>query len=273
MSRTFHFFHLSLIERTYVSLFADDLQSREDNLRHVLSDNFQFSHRNKSFSWVAKDESRDYIIGMIQRKIDHTHHRPPEEGGDEITEPDWQGAIVIIDPRTHDSGQVVLFEEDRRLGKSGAILTSMFKHINAQASIKYLIHCKPIFDGQTFWSFAEAHGNKVQRISFKFIVPNMWGTTSALEKELRDTAKTTGADSVDVTFHGSDGVSTDTDRVSQGVEYSERGGGSITARAKSGETYSSIGKTKSEKVEEEDVAGENLVEKLHGLARKMLGNE
>ena len=272
MSRTFHFFHLSLVERSDASLFSIDLTSREANLRHVLSNNFQFVHRSKSFNWVLKDASEDYIIGIIQRKTEHTHHRPPEEGGDEITEPDWQGAIVIIDPRTHESGQALLFERDQRLGKSEAILASLFRHINGQITINYTIHCKPIFDGHTFWSFAENHGHKLQRISFKFVVPNMWGTTTALEKELRDTAESTGADNVDVAFHGSDGVNTDTDRISQGIGYSEKGGGSITARAQNGKTYTSAGKTKSEKVKEE-VTGENLVEKLSRLARKLLGNE
>lgn len=248
MYRTFELFHLSLLSRQQ-DLFSEKSEwEREDWLRHAFKENFEFEHRGNTFHWVPWAVDGADIIGIIQRQTSRQYHQPPREGGAEMRGMEWQGAIAVIDPSSHDTGQRAAIERDASVGTPRSLLKSILASINERANAPYTIEFKPIFDQQTFWAFAAKHRYRLKSITFDFVMPNMWGTRSNLEKELKDTRDETGADKAKVNLSGSDGVGTDNDRVKEGVGYAGDGGGSVSAKSLDGESFSSTKKNAKTKV-------------------------
>jgi hypothetical protein len=248
MSRTFELFHLSLMQRAQPDLFGDGPQNREDWLSSVLKEKIVFTGRATEYHWIPETCSK-IIIGIIVKEVSHSFHLPPEEGGTEKRDTEWQGARVIIDHANHQDGQRLAFEFDTRIGKPSPLLKYLFEYLNSKPNHPYIVDAKPIFDASTFWDFAGQNGNCLRRVTFDFVAPNMWDTTKSLDQELKRARDDTNAQNIRVGFYSPDGISTESDRIKQGVEYSEKGGGEIEALAMSGLRYKSKDKTKKTKID------------------------
>lgn len=276
MARTFHFFHLSLIE----DLFSDNEShsssgsNREKVIRGALSGNFEFGHRDKTLYWVPKVSNEKIIIGYIQKQTKHPHHYPPDQGGEEVIDSDWQGAIVVVDPTTHETGQRVAFEKDNHIGNPNAVLKSLCKRINQSHRYPFTIIAHPIFDETSFWSFVEQHDHRVKHISFNFAVPNMFGTDSNLEEELEKTRKDTKAETVNMTLSAENGVHTkESIIIKTAVDYAMKGGASVRARSKSGDEYDSNTKIRRERVDEKQSLNEDPIAFLRRIAKRLFRYE
>ena len=269
MARTFHLFHLSLIE----NLFSNEVD-REEVIRDSLSHPFTFTHRKREFYWVPKTSEKD-IIGYVQKETKHSHHYPPQEGGAEITENDWQGAIVVVDPTTHELGQRVAFERDNSIGDPNAILKSLLSYINQLDQHPFVIVSHPILSDSSFWEFAKNHDYSMKKLTFDFAVPNMWSAASNLEKELKYTHDDTGAEKVKMALIAESGINIKNSVIAHtGVEYATKGSASITAQSMNGEVYSSSKKVKRVRIDEKDRSSdENPLSFLQRIAKKLLGHE
>lgn len=212
---------------------------REGWLRHLLAKPFEFEHRGEEpLYWTPGEDWGDGLFGLIQKKTPHMLHRPPHEGGREIVEQEWQGAHVLIDPTSHEQGQRMAVENDV-VGKPEALMRSFQKALNDRAEAPFQFEIEPLFDPRSFWAFAEEHGGVLKSVTFDFVTPNMWGTKSALDKELKATREQTGAERVRVGLDSEHGVEAKSDRVKDGVDYAERGAGSVKAKSLGGDTYKS----------------------------------
>ena len=242
MAKIFEHFHLSLIEREQPDLLVRSM-IREEWLRSHLSERFQFRHMGKTFYWIPKSWSEEFITAVVERKRSKTQHVAPTEGreaGDEFVGEEWQGSIVIIDPVHRPGGQKLAFEYDDSVGQPAAILTSLIASINSDASHQYAVHFKPLIKGGSFKRFAEKHGGVLQSITFKFTVPNMiFGAATKTETGLKRVGKDTGAQEVEVTLESDDGVRAGAETVDEAVKYAEDGNARITAKARNGEYWSS----------------------------------
>lgn len=236
--KKFTLFHLSLIERPQHDMFWFQ-GTREQWLRMALSEGFVFPHRKGELHWVPQGEDEGSIVGLIQRSIKHARHEPPELGGAEIIADEWQGAYVVIDPTHHEDGQKAAVENDDKAGKPTALINSLAGAVNGRADARYHIAVEPLFDANEFWQFSALHGNTLKWINFDFVVPNMWGTRGDLDRDLRETGQQTGAQRVSVRLKGDDGISTQNDKVKEGVEYVEKGAGTLTAKSLDGQPYNS----------------------------------
>lgn len=237
--KTFTLFHLNLVPIEQLDIETIRGMSREQWLRHALSKGFEFGHwGGGTLHWVPNKPVDECVLGLLERKRPHEHHRPPEEGGGEVVSEEWQGAYVLVDPTHHEEGQRVAIENDV-VGRPIAMLKSLVSALNGRRDRPYHVEIEPLFDGSRFWAFSRRHGDLMRRVTFNFVVPNMWGTESDLEKDLRDTGKETGAQRVSVGLSSDDGVHTDNAKVREGVSYSEKGAGTIKAVAMDGATFSS----------------------------------
>ncbi len=270
MARAFNLFHLSLIAPSEPSFFVENI-AREAWLRQVLKEGFKFAHRKKDFFWVPKQTENGVIIGIVERQTPSPQHRPPNEGGGEIVGEIWQGAIVVIDPTHHADGQKLAFEIDNDVGVPSAVLGSLISHLNTTENKAYTIEAKPVFDASSFWDFSNEHGGRLRRITFDFVVPNMWDTKGRLEAELRGTGSETGSQKVKVSFESPDGVTTNSQRIEEGVEYSQQGGGSITARSLNNDHYSSTKRTSVSKIDEVPPDSADQMGFWRLLAERILG--
>lgn len=237
--RKFTLFHFSLIPIAQTTLSMRVNDSREEWLRFALKESFEFSHHGgATMHWVPLGEAEECIVGLVQRTRLHDAHRPPSEGGEEISTEEWQGAYVMIDPTHHNEGQRVAVENDE-VGLPRALIKSLVKALNAMDGAPYQVEIEQLFDASRFWAFSSKHANVLRSINFDFIVPNMWDTEGDLDADLRATGRTTGAERVSVNFRSEHGVSTDNDRVREGVDYAEKGAGTLSARAMDGARFRS----------------------------------
>ncbi len=241
--KRFTLFHLSLKERQQPT-FDTFMGSREEWLRFALKDRLTFNHWGKEeLHWLPLEHGGRHILGLLQRTRRHGFHRPPDEGGEEVETEEWQGAYVLIDPTHHEDGQKAAVENDV-VGAPRALLKSLVSHLNSRLDHPYLIAIEPLFDGGEFWKFSSEHGHVMRAINFDFVVPNMWRTDKALEKDLEETGKVTGAQRVRFGLESQDGVSTRNEQVETGVNYVERGAGTLSAKAMDGERFVSTKRPK-----------------------------
>lgn len=237
MVGTFELFHLSLIERDQGDLFVNQM-TREAWLKHTLDSAFIFSHREKDFHWVPVDTGSHLIAGNVARTHKRVHHTPPEDGAIEVVSDEWQGSLVILDPSHHQDGQKLSFERDQTVGRPRAVLQSLLTAVNMRTDAPYAIEPKPIFNKASFWSWSAAHENKVRRIAFEFVVPNMWGSASDLDEELKALGAI-GVQKAKTAFESPDGIDTTAKPIKEAIEYAAKGAGSVTAKAQNGDTYAS----------------------------------
>ena len=254
--RKFTLFHLSLIPVSQIDFETPDL-TRAEWLKAALQANFEFEHRaGKVVHWVALEAKEDCIVGVLQKTRPHRHHLPPDGGGSETETDEWQGAYLLLDPRSHDKGQRVAVENDL-VGSPPALLKSLVAAINKRHDKPFQIEVEPIWDSTHFWNFSKIHGDVLRSITFEFVVPNMWGTEDDISKGLEGTGKGTGAERVAVTLEGARGVGTNNKIIKDGVSYAEKGAGTLKAKALTGENFSSS--TKPETSTISMVKGKRLV--------------
>lgn len=235
--KTFTLFHLSLMEVRQLDIETRRGLTREGWLRLALKDAFRFEHwGGGQIVWVPKEDIDGIIFGVLQRTRAHGRHAPPELGGNEEVVEEWQGAYVLLDPTHHDEGQRVSVENDV-VGDPKALLKSLVESINDRVDAPYHIEVEPLFDSNRFWAFAAANNNILKSVTFDFVVPNMWGTESELEADLKRTGVQTGAERVRVDIRSKNGISTDNDTIRDGVDYSERGAGTVRAMSMTGKRF------------------------------------
>jgi len=248
LAKTFEHYHLSLIERDQADLLVPPIE-RDEFIRAAFAEGFSFRHMGNSIHWVPSIDAAPFIVGNVTRQKVRTQHRAPEEGADEFEAIEWQGSLVVIDPTYKPDGQKVAFEIDPAVGKPAALLDSILSHLNERPGVRYTIVAKALFDQETFWSFAQRHGHRLEYISFKFVVPNMFfGATTSIDQGLRQIGDDTNAEGVEVRLESDDGVQTESQTVTDAMNYAEEGGASVTAKAMNGDRYSSQRRRKTSKV-------------------------
>ncbi len=232
-NRKFHLFHLNLIPISG-PLFQGQGPTREEYLRAMLEKDFEFdiqrgeSHNNAN--WVYKGQIDGAILGILEKEVPYQHHLSPEEGGEEVTTAIWQGAFVMIDPTHHEKGQRASVEIDPAVS-SKSLLKALFGHLNKDKDKSYEIIHEQIFDGNNFWNYAKEANNRLTRVQFDFVVPNMWKSAEKLDEELKEAGIATGAQRVTVSYQSSEGVDAESQPVKDGVKYIQRGAGKIKASA------------------------------------------
>lgn len=239
MVKTFDQFHFSLLEREQPDLL-EQKRTRNEWLRHRFSERFEFTHHGNQFWWVPQDLSPSYIVGVIEREKFQTERTPPSEGAKEIEGSFWTGAMVIIDPRDQPGGQAVAVENNINVGQPNAVLTSLVAHLNTIPASQYVLLFKALFEGGSFWRFAEKHGGQLEYVRFRFTVPNMiFGAGGGVKKGLRRIGEDTEAQEIEVKIESDAGIKADSEAVREGLAYGEEGNATVTAKALNGERWSS----------------------------------
>jgi hypothetical protein len=254
--RKFSLFHLSFIPITEPSFETLRDTSRAEWLRLVLSQPFSFPYlKNEDIHWVPQPDVDGLIVGIIEKRQSRLQHLPPEQGGAEVSRPEWQGAYIIIDPEHHIDGQKMAVENDI-VGIPNSLVRYLTKHMNSRRDRPFETEPSQIFDSSDYFSFMKMNGSKLEYVKFHFVVPNMWNTSGNLDNELRQTRDETGTEQVDMTFKSRRGLDGTSKRVVEGVEYAARGAGSVRAKSVNGAKYSSRRSVSQTKVEiSDDIRG------------------
>lgn len=254
MAGKFELFRLSLIPKPQIDAFEKE-QTREDYIRSVFGERHQFEHYGSLFHYIPVEDRDDKqeVLGRIGRQITVAENLPPEENLLDSMREGWKASVIAIDPTEHGDGQKLAFEYDSKVGKPESIIQDFVKYINEKnTEAIYHIEIKPIFDAETFWSWAKKNEGNVTSLTFDFVAPNMFGSTDEISKEMKDFKEAEKAQRISIKLQSDDGLDTSTDKIKNAVEYTTRGGGSISAKAKRGNPYNSAAKVKSSKIDVEE---------------------
>jgi hypothetical protein len=231
--------------------FAD----REAWLRDIFASEIAFAHRGVDFHYVPEESSaanpdQVFIIGHVGRRVTAVENEPPEAGFAETRHEGWRATLVLIDPRSHDNGQMGGVEVLPEVGRPLAILDSLCMSVNARATPeKYFIEVNAITDPQTFWDFEKENRGDIVDVVFELHAPNMFGIRDDLDRELRQLRDNEKVRRARFEIQSEDGLNLQTPRVEATVAHALEGGGAVTARTKSNRRFNSREKARRKTVD------------------------
>ena len=275
MATKFELFRLSLLAREQIDLVSEynDL-NREEWLRKVFLEEQSFENRGTQFHYVGSSEHSDaeIIAGRIGKNVFREENRPPEEGLKEYTHDTWRAALLVLDPRQHHDGQKLALQRVYDVGQARVLIHNLVSEINQRYPYgPYSIEASQLIDSESFWNYVDRHSGKVTSVSFDFIPPNMFDSSDTLEEELRKYRDEERASKIGVTVQNPEGIDPNTSRIRAGVEYAEKGGGSVQARAQGETPYKSTDSVKQTSLEGVKLKGSDLLRAAIDLKDKILG--
>lgn len=273
MAVRFDLFRMTLLNRTDPGLFAPD-EDREQFLRRVFAEPLDFSHHGKPF-WYrpAVDVNADAVFGRLGRRVILDENLPPEKGLGETTHEGWRACVIAVDPTNHPDGQKLAIERDRTVGGPVALANALAKAINVKHyDASFSIEISPIFDARTFWEFANNHKGEIVSITFDLVVPNgLWTSGKHIREEMAEVRDELNGQEVVTTIKAPYGINTDSKRIEDAVSYAESGSGTISAKARTGETYYSKTAPKSVIVDDVEKDRTKLINRVASKLAQVFG--
>lgn len=240
--------------RPQKGLFTGPDAAPEKYLRSVFSEPRRFEYRGIAFQYLPNTtHSGRYIFGGIGRERAATEDVPTSEGFQEGTHVGWKACFIALDPVNAEDGQKVAIEVDVRVGAPASLIGTLVSRINEEnPDAPYNIEVQPIFDGRTFWQFAQEHHGEITELTFDMVVPNgLWNSAKTVKQEMQEAKDRLKAQRVVNTIKSKDGINTDDERIKDAVDYAESGSAAIRAKTRNGRRYNSKNKTRTAVLDDE----------------------
>jgi hypothetical protein len=240
----FQHFRILLKRRRAADLIDDAVDrdlNREDWLRSRFSKRINFEHRGKKSSYVPLSSILGKpIIGRVGRQVKKTESLSSDELLLDTVREAWHACYLILDPSHHEDGQKIALQEDVAVGKPAALLRSLGEILSdIEDHPIYTCEISAIPLPGSFWAFADSHGNLLKRLSIRSATPNMFGGDDNYQDELRQLRDQENVEVVESILISKEGMTVNTKRLHEVVDYVEKGGGNLSATAMSGAKYSS----------------------------------
>jgi hypothetical protein len=235
-----YYLRLSLKAVSY--LFARRDISRAEWLKTFFSEEKRFVHANNDFFFVPEQgtsERPEIIFGWIARERMVRERTPPSEGLEPTEHSSWQASFVMIDTSDHADGQKIAMEHNQAVGVPNAIWKSLIKEMNSIEGAPYHAEVFPITEEGSFWKFATAHNNRIKSITLDVAAPNMFDDVNDFQQELRSLRDKENVARVKTTLESDTVLNHNTTRLTEIVDYTEKGAGTLSATSEDGETYNS----------------------------------
>ncbi|MDD6087812.1 MAG: hypothetical protein PUB69_00610 [Desulfovibrionaceae bacterium] len=128
--------------------------------------------------------------------------------------------------------QILAVEISKDYSNPKSIVKYFNEKMNALLEESHLaVKISPLYKKSDFWSFIEEHKDKISRINFELITPNMSNISHSLSEELKGLSKSTKSSVTNLNICAEKGKSLVIDQQNQGiasmVDYSSNGGGEI----------------------------------------------
>lgn len=133
--------------------------------------------------------------------------------------------------------QILAVETSKDYTSPKSIAKYFNEKINGLLADSHLaVKISPLYKKSDFWSFIEEHKDKISRINFELITPNMSNISHSLSEELKSLSKSTKSSLTNLNICAERGKSLVIDQQNQGiasmVDYSSDGGGEISVRVR-----------------------------------------
>ena len=216
-------------KREKIDIFAEILQR---------SGPISYESRGTNLAYLFRAKNGDFIVGRVGRKSKIKRHLPPEKKFRSQDEESWPFCDVIFNlSGDHEKGQKIAFEY-----KSGVFSSpnEQLKHLAEKINEElmtygYVFSVNPVTEEQEFWKIINDNKGKVEKLSFTFNAPNLFGLDNTLNEDLKNASKVYNINRATIELENSDGklaVPENSELIKQGVEYVARGGGQYAIKLK-----------------------------------------
>ena len=237
MGMTFQYFTYFLNPLEQPALFKDK-RDKNDILRDLLrKDRIEYESHGANLAFVLIHEKNNYFIGRLGKKASIRRNLPPEQNFEETLEESWPHCTVIINTNPdHGTGQKIAFEYKSNVFTSSHEQLKHFQdELNSHLfSFGYALSINPVTEEREFWHIIDQNKDKIERLTFTFNAPNLFGINNSLNQDLKDLQKEYSSTKVSLELENPDGrlVVPKNDLTKQSVEYITQGGGEYSLKIK-----------------------------------------
>ena len=188
-------------------------------------------------AFVLVSIKKNYFIARLGKKASIKRNSPPDKKFEETHEENWPYCTVIINTNTDNgTGQKIAFEFKSNIFPSPF---EQLKHFADEINMHifssgYAIAINPITEEKEFWKIVKENENKIEKLTFSFNSPNLFGIKNSLNEDLKDLQKEYSSTKVSLELENPDGKLNipKNDLTKQSVEYVTQGGGQYALKIK-----------------------------------------
>ncbi|WP_457562146.1 hypothetical protein [Caminibacter pacificus] len=144
----------------------------------------------------------------------------------------WPSINIIID--NHPDKQLLLIE-DKKSSFSNTLSVVHILEFELNRKLEeynLVVHIEPIFKVEYFWEIVKKYKDKIKRLEFDLITPNMANISESLSEELKLLAKTTNTAKTDLALNAEKKSSLVIDEknkfITDLLNYASKGGGEVS---------------------------------------------
>lgn len=218
-------------------LFTDS-RDKNETLRNLLKKgNIEYEVHGVRLAFVLVFHKDNYFIGRLGKRATIKRNSPPDQKFEEMHEENWPNCVVIINTNTDNGiGQKIAFEFKTNVFPSPFEQLKRFAdELNAHFfSSGYAIAINPITEEKEFWKLVGDNHDKIEKLTFTFNSPNLFGIQNSLNDDLKELQKEYSSTKVSLELENPDGklVIPQNELTKQSIEYITKGGGQYSLKIK-----------------------------------------
>ncbi|MBP9715063.1 MAG: hypothetical protein KBD52_01055 [Candidatus Pacebacteria bacterium] len=232
----FQYFTYFLNPLEQKALFVDN-RDKNEVLRELLGKKIEYEVRGVKLAFVLVSSKNNYFIARLGKKASIKRNSPPDKKFEETHEENWPYCTVVINTNTDNgTGQKIAFEFKSNIFPS---TFEQLKHFADEVnthifSSGYAIAINPITEEKEFWKIVEENEDKIEKLTFSFNSPNLFGIKNSLNEDLKDLQKEYSSTKVSLELENPDGKLNipKNDLTKQSIEYVTQGGGQYSLKIK-----------------------------------------
>lgn len=192
-----------------------------------------YSHYNKDIIFgkiapkVKPISENDNVYVFVMAKQKHMTRETNHFTSQDIE--NWPKIYLIV--MNNDYEQIIAVERrTSAFSSTKNAVDKLSKKLNAVLECKNLaVHISPIYEKRSFWEYIE--GEKVKKVEFNLITPNMANISQTISDDLKALAKNSNTARTELALNAADNsnlhITPDNEQIMDLVEYASQGGGEI----------------------------------------------
>ncbi len=234
---TFQYFTYFLSPLDQQRLFVDKRDKNEIFRDFLRGGKVEYEGRGVKLVLVLVSERKNIFICKLGKKASIKRHLPPDQNFEEALEESWPFCWVVINTSPDQGdGQKIAFEYKSSVFTSPHEQLKHFENKVNEALMNsgYALAVNPVTEEQEFWKIIQERSGGIERLTFTFNVPNLFGLEDSLTRDLKELQRVYGSTRVTVGLENPIGkLKIPKNKLTnQSVNYITRGGGEYELRIK-----------------------------------------
>lgn len=251
------------------SLF-DVEQTRQEFLREVFSQRWDFTHRKRVYTYDPIPETGEFIGGIVGREIAEFRNDGPDTHWSLIEQKHWPIAYLSVDLGERE--QIAAVQHHSRVGSPRGLLESLLEHVVKQEQYaRWKPSIEYISKAADFWKAAESFAGRITSLSFTFVPPNMLGAKQAIDDLVRAASDEANSEETELKLKNPSGhLFASGDLVEASVSTATAGGGEVVMKAGKAVIFSSAKNRMTKDIDAEEIPAPSNIDQVRAFFRRLL---